>query len=183
MTSVSVSVTKLVALVRQLVLELEVVFDDAVVHHHDVARAIAMRMRVLFGGAAVRGPARVPDAVGCRPPDSAGALLPGCAACPSAPHGQAIVAFQHRDARRVVAAVFQALQAVQNDRDRLPISDVADNSAHIVIPLVQELHPVVFHHRIGQHVPRHLIHLLLGLLPGPFPPGFRCRKTFPAALR
>ena len=54
-----------VALGDELVLEREVILDDAVVHHHDVAVAIAMRMRVLLGGAPVRRPARMPDAVGC----------------------------------------------------------------------------------------------------------------------
>ena len=44
--------------------ELEIIFDDAVVDHHDVALAIAMRMRVLFGGTSVRGPARMADTVG-----------------------------------------------------------------------------------------------------------------------
>ena len=40
-----------------------VVLDDSVVHHHDFALAIAMRMRVLFGRTPVRGPARVADPV------------------------------------------------------------------------------------------------------------------------
>ena len=48
----------------KLVLERQIILDDAVVHHHDVAVAIAMRMRVFLGGPAVRGPARVADAVG-----------------------------------------------------------------------------------------------------------------------
>ena len=51
-----------VAFGLQAVLQLQVVFDDAVVHHHHVAVAIAMRMGVLFGGPAVGGPAGVPDA-------------------------------------------------------------------------------------------------------------------------
>ena len=51
-----------VALRVQLVLQGQVVFDDAVVHHHHVARAVAVRMGVLLGGAAVRGPAGVADA-------------------------------------------------------------------------------------------------------------------------
>ena len=32
-------------------------------HHHDVARAVAMGMGVLFGGAAMRRPAGMADAV------------------------------------------------------------------------------------------------------------------------
>ncbi len=52
-----------VALRLQLVLQRKIVLDDAVVHHHDVAGAIAVRVRVLFGGTAVRGPAGMADAV------------------------------------------------------------------------------------------------------------------------
>ena len=55
---------ELVAFVDELSLQRQVVLDDAVVHHHDASGAIAMRMRVLFGGPAVRGPAGVADAVG-----------------------------------------------------------------------------------------------------------------------
>ncbi len=51
-----------VAFGDQLALQRQIIFDDAVVHHHDVAVAVAMRMRVFLGGAAVRGPARVADA-------------------------------------------------------------------------------------------------------------------------
>ena len=47
----------------QLVLQLEVVLDDAVVDDDDAAGAVAVRVRVLFGRPAVRGPARVADAV------------------------------------------------------------------------------------------------------------------------
>ena len=54
---------ELVALRLQLLLQLEVVLDDAVVHDDDAAGAVAVRMRVFLGGAAVRGPARVADAV------------------------------------------------------------------------------------------------------------------------
>ena len=64
MISVSVSVTNLWPSSRQLLLQGQIILDDAVMHHHDVAVAIAMRMRVLFGGPSVRRPARVADAVG-----------------------------------------------------------------------------------------------------------------------
>ncbi len=63
MISVSVSVTNLWPLRGEFVFELEVVFDDAVVDDDDAAGAVAMGMGVLFRGAAVRCPARVPDAV------------------------------------------------------------------------------------------------------------------------
>ena len=51
-----------VALGDQLALQLEVVLDDAVVDDDDAAVAVAVRMGVLLGRPAVRGPARVADA-------------------------------------------------------------------------------------------------------------------------
>ena len=52
-----------VAELLQLALEIKVILDDAVVHDDDLAGAVLMGMRVLFGRPAVRGPTRVPDAV------------------------------------------------------------------------------------------------------------------------
>ena len=52
-----------VALALQLLFQRKVIFDDAVVHHDDVAGAVAMRMGVLFGGASMRRPAGMADAV------------------------------------------------------------------------------------------------------------------------
>ena len=63
MTSVSVSVRKRWPSSVQLLLEGQVVLDDAVVHHHHVALAVAVRVGVLLGGTPVGGPARVADAV------------------------------------------------------------------------------------------------------------------------
>jgi hypothetical protein len=45
-------------------LELEVVFDDAVVDDDEGAGAVAVGVGVFFGGAAVGGPAGVADAIG-----------------------------------------------------------------------------------------------------------------------
>ena len=54
---------ELVALALQLLLQIEVVLDDAVVDDDDLAGAVAMRVRVLLGRPAVGRPARVADAV------------------------------------------------------------------------------------------------------------------------
>ena len=54
---------ELVAFLHQLMLERQIILDDAVVHHHDIAVAIAVRMRVFFRRPPMRGPARVPDPV------------------------------------------------------------------------------------------------------------------------
>ena len=55
---------ELVALRGEFALEIEVVFDDAVVDDDDAAGAVAMGMGVFFGGAAMGSPAGVADAEG-----------------------------------------------------------------------------------------------------------------------
>ena len=52
-----------VAELLQLVLQVEVVLDDAVVHDDDLAGAVLVRMGVLFSRPAMRSPAGVADAV------------------------------------------------------------------------------------------------------------------------
>jgi hypothetical protein len=47
----------------KLLLQIEVVLDDAVVDDHDPAGAVPVRMRVLLRRTAVRGPSRVADPV------------------------------------------------------------------------------------------------------------------------
>ena len=61
---------------------------------------------------------------------------------------------------RIVAAVFQPPQAVQDDGHRFPVPDVADDAAHIQLRLVQELDPVFFNHRIGENFVGDLLHFL-----------------------
>jgi len=53
-----------VALGGQFPFQFEIVFDDAVVDYDDAAGAVAVGVGVLFGGAAVGGPAGVAYAVG-----------------------------------------------------------------------------------------------------------------------
>ncbi len=55
---------KLVIGLAQLLFELEIIFDDAVVNYDDAAGAIAMGMSVFFSRPAVSGPACVANAVG-----------------------------------------------------------------------------------------------------------------------
>ena len=106
---------ELVALRLQFLLQFEVVLDDPVMHDHDAAGAIPVGVRVLLGGATVRGPSRVAHAV-----ESINGFvanrelqigqLPG-----RATKGDALRTHK-RDARRVIAAVFHAAQSVQQYR-------------------------------------------------------------------
>jgi hypothetical protein len=99
-------------------LEREEVLDDAVVDHDDPARGVAVRVGVLLGRAAVRRPARVPD------PEPAGRgrrgdllrEVPELAL--AARDADLAVVPDDRDPRRIVAAVLEALQAVEEDGRR-----------------------------------------------------------------
>ena len=63
MTSVSVSVTNLWPSAVVVLAQRQIVFDDAVVDDDDAAGAIAVGVGVFFGRTAMRGPARVADAI------------------------------------------------------------------------------------------------------------------------
>ena len=103
------------------------VLDDAVMDDRHVVRDV--RMRVLDRRRAVRGPARVADAdrAAERSGGQLGLQVHQLAARP-APVERA--ALQRGDARRVVAAIFEALERVHDERRDLPLGDNADDAAH-----------------------------------------------------
>jgi hypothetical protein len=97
-----------------------------------VARDV--RVGVALARHAVRGPAGVRDAqlsVG-------GALVERIAQLLHLAHGaqaaHVAAAVQHRDAGRIVAAVFEALQALDQDGDDVAVSDRTDDTAHVDLP-------------------------------------------------
>ena len=120
----------MVALGDEGLLEGEIVFDDAVVDDDEGAGAVAVGVGVLFRRAAVGGPTGVADA------EAAGdgalgddgfevAELAGGAA-----EFEAVARTGDGDAGGIVAAVFEAAQAFDDDGDRGLRTDVTDDSAH-----------------------------------------------------
>lgn len=120
--------------------ELREVLDDAVVDDGDAAVAAHVRVRVGGGGAPVGGPAGVADATG-------GALLIALEFGGEA--GDLAHAADHveaglpvgasdleRHARRVVASVLHACQALDEDLLRLVLAGESDDAAHTVVPFV-----------------------------------------------
>src|SRR5215470_5843761 len=101
----------------ELLLQGNVVFDDAVVDDNDLSRAVAVRMRILFSGAPMRGPASVAYAIGAverlKPDD----LFQVSQLSFGAADLQAVSIPANGDARRVVAAILQPPEAVKNDWD------------------------------------------------------------------
>ena len=118
-----------VALGGQLTLQLEVVLDDAVVDDDDAARAVAVGVGVLLGRPAVRRPARVADAVlAVERVGGEDRLEPReLARRPPQLHGARP---DHGQPGRVVAAVLQPAQAVDEQWHDGLGSDVANDPAH-----------------------------------------------------
>src|SRR5690349_19050003 len=102
--------------------------------HHDFPRAVAVGMGVFLGGAAVGGPAGVADAVGAIQRLQPDGLFQIAQLALSAADLQALAVARHRDARRVVAAVLQPLQTIQNYRDDPLFPHVPHYAAHIRTP-------------------------------------------------
>ena len=123
-----------VALSGEFALQLEIVFNDSVVYDDDAPGAVAMGVGVLFGGASVGGPAGVADAEGAidgmldENLFEVGQLAGGAAHLEGGTGWRA-----DGDARRVIAAIFQAPQPFDDDRDYLLGTNITDNSAHATI--------------------------------------------------
>ncbi len=106
------------------------VLDDAVVNYGDLAMAIDVWMRVALIGLAMRRPAGVRDADGAVRGTAVhhGLELRDLAFCLA---GVEALSVHRRDAGRIVAAVFEALEALDEQRAGDLGPDVAYNSAHM----------------------------------------------------
>ena len=89
-----------------------------------------MRMRVLFGRAAVRRPARVANSIGAVKRILLQSRLKIAQLSFGAANLQFIIAVNDGDARRVIATVFELPQAVDNQRHHRFVSNVSDYSTH-----------------------------------------------------
>src|SRR5690606_20227547 len=117
----------------QLSAQIVVVFDDAVVHQRDArlvfAQAREMWVGIVGGGHAMGGPAGVGDAGEAGQPVLRDLLAQFGHALRTAGAAQVPVHVQ-RHAARVIAAVFQPLQAFDQNGGDVALSDGANNAAH-----------------------------------------------------
>ena len=116
-------------LLDELFLEREIVLDDAVVHDDEVAGAVRVRMCVHIRRTPVRRPARMADA------DRALRhvvfdLLPQRRETAHALLHADILAVIDGDARRVIAAVLELREPLEQELRRLALSDIAHDSTH-----------------------------------------------------
>ena len=100
-------------------------------HHGNIVMAVTVRMSVFFGRLSVRCPARMADA------RKSGKIIINkfflkFRHFPGGPlNGQSAAVRRHEShACRIIAAIFQAPQSLQKDRQGVFISDVSNNSAH-----------------------------------------------------
>src|ERR1700729_2551702 len=127
---------ELVAGGGELFFEGEVVFDEAVVDYDERAGAVAVGVGVLFGGAAVSGPAGMADSEGAVDGGVGedGLEVDELAGGSAELHGGVAVgasgAASYGYAGGVVAAVLEAAKTFDDDGDDCFRSDVSDDSTH-----------------------------------------------------
>ena len=106
-----------------------IVLDDAVVNDGD-AIAGQMRVRVGLGHAAVRRPARVRDAEPARERLRLELALELRDLADGAAQAELVVRLHDGEARRVVAAILEAFQALDEHGHDVALCDGSDDAAH-----------------------------------------------------
>jgi hypothetical protein len=125
---------KVVALSAQLLLQGEVVLDDAVVDDHHLAGAVLVRVGVGVAGLAVGRPAGVADPYRSGGEDAFQAGGEAAELARGLDHLGIALPVQDGDSRAVIAAVLEALQPLEQHRPRLPVPHVADYATHKASP-------------------------------------------------
>src|SRR5690242_4179819 len=121
---------KLVALALELLFQLEVIFDDAVVHDDDLTGGVAVRVSNFFGGTAVSSPsgeAYAEDAIDGGLGDG---FLEVAEFAGGATDLERSIGSHDGDSRRIVAPIFALALALNVDGNNLLPANVANNSAH-----------------------------------------------------
>src|SRR5690348_15973273 len=121
---------ELVALFFELLLEFDVVLHDTVVNDDDFSLAVAVRMRVFFGRAAMCSPARVSQAINAVDRIVSDGILEIRQLAGGSTNLHMSVLTHHGDARGVVSAVFETAKAIQDQGYDFLRADISNNAAH-----------------------------------------------------
>src|ERR1700730_5307759 len=103
------------------------VFDDAIVHHGDLFGGVWMR--VVFGRAAMGRPTRVANTDGAFERLAFQPALEVLQLSLGAP-ARELAAFERSNARGIIAAIFEALERIDELRRRRLAANDPDNSTH-----------------------------------------------------
>jgi hypothetical protein len=144
---------KLVAFFDQLLLQAQIVFDNAIVDDHNLAGAIAMGMSVLFSGASMGGPAGVANAVTTMQRILTDGLFQVAELAFGAADLQLVSVAGDSNSSGVITAVFEPAQALDDDRNYFFFTDVSDDATHAESSrnLVCERATKLFNDRIGEY--------------------------------
>src|SRR5436190_9925798 len=127
--SIGVGSELVTAFALQLFAQRRIIFDHAVVHKRDFSALVKVRMRVFVGHFSMSSPARVADAVLAR-----GRFLGhqfGKVRDPSGTLARLdLLPVYDGNAGGIVAAIFEAAQAVQEYGGSFCAADISDNSTH-----------------------------------------------------
>src|SRR6266550_1675031 len=129
--SIGVGSELMAAFALELFAQRGVIFNHAIVHQRDFSALVEMRMRIFIGHFSMGSPARVADAVlprGRFLRHQFGKIRDPSGAFPRLD----LLAIYDRDASGIIAAIFEAAEAVEKDGRRFRASDVSDNSTHIL---------------------------------------------------
>src|SRR5689334_18348759 len=98
--------------------------------HDDSARAVAMRVRILFRGTPVGRPARVADSVSAVEGTEPNRFFEVAQFSFRASNLEIVIFIYDGDAGGVVAAILEFAQPVDDERDDLYVANVTHNSTH-----------------------------------------------------
>ena len=108
------------------------ILDNAVVDNRQATGRIGMGMGIDFGRLPMGGPAGMPDA---RPPRQRLLLQQVCQGLQAA-HTLAKLQFPSPGDRQpggIIPPVFQPLQSIHQDGNRIPRANISHNAAHIIL--------------------------------------------------
>jgi len=114
----------------KILFELDIILNDTVVHYDDFTVAVAVRMGIFLGRASVRRPAGVSDAVHAVQRSDADGFLEISQLAGGAANIELAVVADHCDPGRIIAAVLEPPQAVEDQWNNALGPDITDNSAH-----------------------------------------------------
>jgi hypothetical protein len=112
------------------------ILHDAVLHHHQIAVGAGVGMGVALAGGAMRRPARMPDADAAGERRTGDGLLQVGQFARLPPHLDGVVGVDHRQPSRIIAAIFQLAQPMQNNGRRFLRADITNDATHGCFPLM-----------------------------------------------
>ena len=121
---------KSVLLLSQPFFQLNVVLNDAVMHHHNLSSAITVWMGILFCRMSMRGPAGMSDSISPVQRVFPDHLFKVAELARRAPDLQAISISSYCNSRGVITAILEAFQAIQDDWHSVFTPDISNNAAH-----------------------------------------------------